>query len=38
MSIVGTKNRLFIFLNWMWNYFTFDQSLRLVIKTKERKQ
>ncbi|HUW93894.1 MAG TPA: NAD(P)/FAD-dependent oxidoreductase [Bacteroidales bacterium] len=35
MSIVGTKNRLFIFLNWMWNYLTFDQSLRLVIKTKE---
>jgi NADH:ubiquinone reductase (H+-translocating) len=34
MSIVGTKNRLFIFLNWMWSYFTFDQSLRLLIKTK----
>lgn len=33
MSIVGTKNRLFIFLNWMWSYFTFDQSLRLMIKT-----
>lgn len=32
MSIVGTKNRLFIFLNWMWSYITFDQSLRLVIK------
>ena len=34
MSIVGTKNRLFIFINWMWSYFTFDQSLRLLITTK----
>ena len=35
MSIVGTKNRLFIFLTWMWNYITYDQSLRLVIKTRD---
>jgi NADH:ubiquinone reductase (H+-translocating) len=31
-SILGTKNKLFIFLNWVWNYLTYDQSLRLVIK------
>jgi len=37
MSILGVKNRLFIFLEWMWNYFTFDQSLRLVIKQKPDK-
>jgi NADH:ubiquinone reductase (H+-translocating) len=35
MAIVGAKNRLFIFLNWMWNYFTFDQSLRLLISTRQ---
>lgn len=33
MSIVGIKNRLFIFINWMWSYFTYDQSLRLIIRT-----
>ena len=33
MSIVGVKNRLFIFLNWMWSYVTYDQSLRLIIRT-----
>jgi len=33
MSIVGIKNRLFIFLNWMWSYLTYDQSLRLIIRT-----
>ncbi|MBI2271958.1 MAG: NAD(P)/FAD-dependent oxidoreductase [Bacteroidetes bacterium] len=34
MSIVGVKNRIFIFLNWCWNYITYDQSLRLIIKPK----
>jgi NADH dehydrogenase len=34
MSIVGIKNRLLIFINWLWNYITYDQSLRLIIKPK----
>lgn len=38
MSIVGGKNRLFAFINWAWSYVTFDQSLRLIIKPKERKE
>jgi NADH dehydrogenase len=33
MSIVGVKNRIFVFLNWMWSYITYDQSLRLIIRT-----
>jgi NADH dehydrogenase len=33
-TIMGVKNRIFIFLNWSWNYFTYDQSLRLLIKPK----
>jgi len=32
MLILGVKNKLLVFLNWMWKYFTFDQSLRLIIK------
>ncbi|TAE38370.1 MAG: NAD(P)/FAD-dependent oxidoreductase [Runella slithyformis] len=35
ISIVGVKNRLLIFINWLWNYVTYDQSLRLIIKTKK---
>jgi NADH dehydrogenase len=35
-SIMGVKNRLLIFINWVWNYITYDQSLRLIIKPKER--
>ena len=30
--ILGVKNRLFVFLNWISNYFTYDQSLRLLFK------
>lgn len=30
--IVGVKNRLQIFVNWIYKYFTSDQSLRLLFK------
>jgi NADH:ubiquinone reductase (H+-translocating) len=32
MLILGVKNRLFVFLNWLYNYFTYDQSLRLIFR------
>ena len=35
-AIIGVKNKVFIFLNWVWNYFTFDQSLRLIIKPRRK--
>ncbi|WP_028526284.1 NAD(P)/FAD-dependent oxidoreductase [Runella limosa] len=38
ISIVGVKNRLLIFINWLWNYVTYDQSLRLIIKPKVQKE
>ncbi|WP_341227431.1 NAD(P)/FAD-dependent oxidoreductase [uncultured Arcticibacterium sp.] len=31
-SILGVKNKVLIFINWVWNYVTYDQSLRLIIK------
>jgi NADH dehydrogenase len=36
MSIVGVKNRLLIFVNWGWNYLTYDQSLRLLIRPNKK--
>ena len=30
--ILGVKNRLFVFLNWIYSYITYDQSLRLIFK------
>ncbi len=28
--ILGVKNRLIVFINWIYSYFTYDQSLRLL--------
>ena len=34
MSIMGARNRIVIFINWAWKYFTYDQSLRLILRPK----
>lgn len=38
ISIIGVKNKLFIFINWVWNYITYDQSLRLIIRQQVPKK
>jgi len=38
MAILGVKNRLLIFVNWMWSYITYDQSLRLILRAAESKK
>jgi NADH:ubiquinone reductase (H+-translocating) len=35
VSLIGFKNKVFTFLNWIWNYITYDQSLRLIIQPKK---
>lgn len=37
MLILGVKNRLFVFLNWLYNYITYDQSLRLIFRDTRAK-
>jgi NADH:ubiquinone reductase (H+-translocating) len=32
MLILGVKNKFFVFINWLYNYVTYDQSLRLIFK------
>lgn len=32
MLILGVKNRFFVFMNWLYNYFTYDQNLRLIFR------
>ncbi len=38
MSILGTKNKLLALFDWVWGYFTYNPSLRLIIKPKETKE
>jgi NADH:ubiquinone reductase (H+-translocating) len=39
MLILGVKNRFFVFCNWLYNYITYDQNLRLIFREfyKEKK-
>jgi NADH dehydrogenase len=30
--ILGVKNRIVVFVNWIYNYLTYDQSLRLIFR------
>ncbi len=36
-SIFGIKNKWIIFINWVWNYFTYNSSLRLIVRRREAK-
>ncbi len=36
MLILGVKNKLQIFINWLYKYFTYDQNLRLLIRNSYR--
>lgn len=37
-ALIGTRNKVIVMINWLWNYITYDQSLRLIIKADERKE
>jgi NADH dehydrogenase len=34
--LLGVKNRLQVFINWLYKYFTYDQNLRLLIRGSYR--
>lgn len=37
-SILGVRNKANVLLNWIWNYFTYDQSLRMIVYAKKAKE
>src|SRR5690554_3814095 len=38
MSISGFKNKLFVGINWMWSYFTYDKGNRLIIRRYKKRK
>jgi NADH dehydrogenase len=38
MLILGVKNRFFVFTNWLYNYVTYDQNLRLIFHEFNRNE
>jgi len=37
-SILGVRNKVIVMFNWMWNYFSYSQSLRMIIYAKKAKE
>lgn len=38
MLILSVRNKLIIFINWVWAYFTKDTSLRLILNQPKKKE
>ena len=38
ISIIGFRNKWIVLSNWIWNYFTYDRSTRLIIRPYVKKQ
>lgn len=37
-SILGVRNKINVLLNWIWSYFTYDQSLRMIVYARKAKE
>lgn len=31
VTLIGVRNRIVVFLNWVWNYLTYDRSVRIIL-------
>jgi NADH dehydrogenase len=38
MLLVGYRNRLIVFVNWVWSYISYDRNIRLIIRPYQRKE
>jgi NADH dehydrogenase len=32
ITLMGFRNRLTVFINWLWNYLTYDRSMRIILE------
>ena len=32
LTLMGFRNRLNVLINWIWNYFTYDRSARIILE------
>lgn len=37
-SILGVKNKIMVLIEWIWSYFTYDQSIRLILFVPKKKR
>ncbi|MEL6627710.1 MAG: NAD(P)/FAD-dependent oxidoreductase [Bacteroidota bacterium] len=38
LNLIGFRNKAVVFVNWVWNYFTYDKGNRLIIRPFKRKE
>jgi NADH dehydrogenase len=38
LFLVGFRNKIVVLVNWIWSYFTYDKSTRLIIRPFKRKK
>lgn len=36
MTIVGFRNRVVVFINWLWSYVSYDRAIRLIVRPFNR--
>ncbi|GIV34800.1 MAG: NADH dehydrogenase [Chitinophagales bacterium] len=35
IQLIGFRNRIVVLVNWIWNYVTYDRSIRLILRAKK---
>ena len=35
VTLMGFRNQLNVFVNWVWNYLTYDRSVRIILEQRE---
>ncbi|MEL6589818.1 MAG: NAD(P)/FAD-dependent oxidoreductase [Bacteroidota bacterium] len=38
LYLIGFRNKLVVFVNWVWSYFTYDKGTRVIIRPYPRKK
>ncbi|MEL7675885.1 MAG: NAD(P)/FAD-dependent oxidoreductase, partial [Chloroflexota bacterium] len=36
ITLMGFRNRLNVFVNWVWNYLTYDRTVRIILEHAAR--
>ena len=37
-SILGVRNKIIVLFNWIWNYVSYSQSLRMIVYARKAKE
>jgi NADH dehydrogenase len=38
VTLLGFRNRASVFMSWVWNYFTYDRSVRIILDDRQTKK